>query len=272
MKRFYLIIFMLIFGTTAFYGQGKLEKAEEDLKSEKKQESSSDKKTTSSDDNFLVSALGELFIDLVFYSSYALLIESRAEVENLASDASITKYPYYQANKGNYSYDWDEGTSVSRFTFSSRYIFENTRIEGNHLTMELRFLKRMGLEFDYLQLWEKNPNFGEYSLALYTFMAKYNRIRTEKFDAWWGVGGTLIDGNVNDLGFTYGLGAELFMAKPISIESNFSQTLINNSSTNKFNALLNYHIKRYRLSGGYEHLRIGNQNFSTISLGLSVSF
>lgn len=269
MKQLYLIILVLTLGTSTFYGQGKLEKAEKDLKSKSRQDSSNEK-GNSSNDNFFISALGEVFIELVFYSSYALLIESRSEVENLASNASITRYPYYNSDKGNFSYEWDESSSEYRFTISSRYIFENTRIEGNHLAMELRFLKRIGLEIDYLQLWEKNPNFGDNSLAMYSFLAKYNRVRTERFDAWWGVGGTYIDGNVNDWGFTYGLGAELFIAKPISIESNFSQTLINNTSTNKFNALLNYHIKRYKLSGGYENLRIGGQNFSMISLGLSM--
>jgi len=48
--------------------------------------------------------------------------------------------------------------------------------------------------------------------------------------------------------------------------------LINNETVNKFNALLNYHKKRYKFSGGYEHLKIGSQDFSTITLGVGLSF
>ncbi len=61
-------------------------------------------------------------------------------------------------------------------------------------------------------------------------MAKYNRVRTERFNAWWGLGTAYVDGDVNELGFTYGLGAELFFIKPLSVESNFNQTLINNNN------------------------------------------
>ena len=269
MNRLYIIAFMLIISSSALYGQGKLEKAEQDLKTESKNKYSDDK-DNHSNDNFLISAFEGFFIDLVYYSLYSIFIESPFEVEHLSSTASITKYPYY-LKKGNYSYQWDESTSVSRFTISSRYIYENKRIEGNHLNLELIFLQRLGVEFNYLQLWENNPNFGDNSLAMYTFLAKYNRIRTEAFDGYWGIGGTYIDGEVNEWGFTYGLGAELFIAKPISIESNFNKTLINSSSTNKFNALLNFHIKQYKISGGYEHLKIGNQDFSMLSIGLSTS-
>ncbi|MBT8260728.1 MAG: hypothetical protein KJN82_05400 [Bacteroidia bacterium] len=269
MKKVYLIIFMMILSISALHGQGKLEKAEDDLKSESSNDSSIED-NNDYNNGFIVSTLGGLFVDIVYYSFYALFFESGFEVDHLASQASLTKYPFYN-DKGNYSYEWDESTSTYRLTFSFRYIYENERIEGNHLNMDVSFLKRFGVEFDYLQLWENNPNFGDNSLAMYTFLAKYNRVRTESFDAYWGIGGTYIDGNVDEWGFTYGLGAELFIAKPISIESNFNQTIINDSSINKFNALLNYHIKQYKISGGYEHLKIGSQKFSMISVGLNMS-
>ena len=56
----------------------------------------------------------------------------------------------------------------------------------------------MSLETDYLQLWEENNNFGNNSLAFYTTLIKYNRVRTEKFNAWWGLGATYVDGNIDD--------------------------------------------------------------------------
>lgn len=271
MKHFYLILFVFAFCGSPVYSQGKLEKAEESLKSESSRDYSNEE-GNGSGSNFFVSAFEGIFIDALYYVTYGIFIESGYELDHLSSTASITKYPYFHSNKGNYSYEWDESMTDIRMTISSRYIYENARIEGTHLNMDMRFLKRLALEFDYLQLWENNPNFGNNNLAMYTFLAKYNRVRTERFDAWWGLGGKYVDGNVNEWGFTYGLGAELFIVKPISIESNFDQTFINSNSINQFNALLNYHINQFKLSGGYESLKIGSEKFSTISLGLSVSF
>ena len=139
-----------------------------------------------------------------------------------------------------------------------------------HLNADLRFLKRIGFEADYTQLWEKSPNFGTDALALYSFVAKYHRIPSQKFDLWWGLGTTYIAGGVDEFGFTYGLGAELFFAKPLSIEANFNQTFINTETVNKLNFLLNYHKGRYKVMGGYEHLKIGTQDFSMITCGLGL--
>ena len=86
------------------------------------------------------------------------------------------------------------------------------------------------------------------------------------------LGAAYINGDVNKLGFTYGLGAELFFIKPFSIESNFNQTLINNNSVNMFNTLLNYHKKEYKFTLGYEHLKIGSVEFSTFTTGVGISF
>ncbi|KAA5827932.1 hypothetical protein FPF71_03570 [Algibacter amylolyticus] len=135
----------------------------------------------------------------------------------------------------------------------------------------MRFFKRIGLELDYLQLWENSPNFGKNALAIYTALAKYNRVRTERFNAYWGLGAAYIDGDVDALGFTYGLGAEWFFAKPFSLACNFNQVLVNDNNVNKFNGLLNYHRKQYKFIGGYEHLKIGSVGFSNVSLGVGIS-
>ena len=141
-----------------------------------------------------------------------------------------------------------------------------------HLNLETRFLKRVSLETGYLQLWEYNPNFGTDNLALYTMLGKYYRVRSEKFDAFWGLGVSYVDGAVDEFGFTYGIGAEWFFSRPLSVEINFNQTFINSQTVNKLNALLNYHYKQYKFIGGYEHLKIGNQDFSNATLGLSIFF
>ena len=193
-------------------------------------------------------------------------------MEHKSSNALLTKHPYTNTNTGNYSYTWNEDSKTFTTSISNRFIFETNRVYGNHLNVNMRFLKRFGLEIDYLQLWEENTNFDNNTLAIYTVLAKYNRVRTERFNAYWGLGAAYVDGDVDELGFTYGLGAELFFMKPFSIESNFNQTLINSNSIDKFNALLNYHRKQYKFTLGYEHLKIGDVGISNFTAGVGVSF
>ncbi|MFL1012515.1 hypothetical protein [Flavisericum labens] len=264
-----------LFGTSSF-SQSKIGKAEESVKNGEsdsenpKSEYSNSEINTDDDIGFLTEIIGGFFIQVFTYTAYALAIESPFELEGKASHAFITKYPYYNSNKGNYDYTWSEDISIFRTDLSGRYISENNRLKGTHLNLEMRFLKRVSLEADYLQLWENNPNFGTDNLAIYSMIAKYHRVRTEKFDAWWGLGASYIDGTVNEFGFTYGLGAEWFFAKPLSAEIKFNQTLINSETVNKFNGLLNYHHNQYKFTGGYERLKIGSQGFSMITLGVGI--
>ncbi|WP_299553616.1 hypothetical protein [Seonamhaeicola sp.] len=275
-QKLLLILLVVFIGNTGF-SQSKIEKAEESLKqnddsnSEVKFEGN-DNASTNSDTSLLEETIGRLFVEIFAYTAYGILIESPFEKDSPSSSATLTKHPYFNSNNGNYSYEWDDHSAVGRTTISSRYIFENSRLDGNHLNINFRFYNKLALEMDYLQLWEHNPNFGYHTLALYTALAKYHRVRTKRFDGWWGIGASYVDGNVDDFGFTLGLGAEIFLGKPISIETNFNHTFINNNSINKFNALINYHIKQYKLNGGYESLKIGSQYFSTISFGLGMSF
>ncbi len=272
------LLFFLVF--QIHYGQSKLEKAEESLTKKENRGSRSDSRSRSYDsddssdfgDSFIAEELAYLFAEICLYATYYTIIETPIEMEYRGSTAAITKYPYLDSLKGNYSYDWGEGTTGFRTTISNRFIAENNKLYGNHFNVDMRFLGRIGLEVDYLQLWEENTNFGNSSLAIFTAMAKYHRVRTQRFNAWWGLGATYVGGEVEELGFAYGLGAELFFAKPFSLETNFYGAFINQRSVNKFTALLNYHYDRFKFSGGYEHLKIGSPDFSTFSVGVGVSF
>ncbi|MDH7445993.1 outer membrane beta-barrel protein [Aquimarina sp. 2201CG14-23] len=269
---FTLSLFLTI--SSLSFSQGKLEKAEKGLSKRNSSSSSISSSRGSGSSSFNDDPLwGDLimvFVEIGLYATYYGLIESPAEQENSASSAFITKYPYYNTNKGNYAYDWGGDTNLTRITLSNRFIAENKELYGNHLNIDFRFLRRVSIEADYLQLWENNTFFGNNSLATFTFLAKYHRVRTERFNAYWGIGATYVGGSVEELGFTYGIGAEYFFAKPLSIEVNYNQTIINTRSSDKLNALLNYHLNRFRVTGGYEYLRIGGIDFSTFSAGIGI--
>lgn len=273
------ICFLCILISFSSIAQSKIEKAEESLKQKENKSNIATQNSTSTNNNdetlgeaLVKETFGGLAASIFFYSAYGILIEMPFEKNSPSNNAILTKQPYKDASNGNYSYDWNANSAVGRTTISSRYIFENSVVDGHHLNIDLRFYNKMALEVDYLQLWENNPNFGNYALAVYTFLLKYHRIRTKRFDAWWGLGASYIDGNVDDSGFTAGLGAEAFIGKPISLESNINLTAISGNSVKKFNALLNYYLNQFKINGGYERLKIGSQRFSTASIGGSISF
>lgn len=276
MKTVRLFLFFCLSFYTVAYPQGKIEEAEESLKELKKAKSNSSSSTTYNSTNnanniFFVDVLGGLLEPLLVYTAYGIAFESPFEMKLQGHGAFLTKHPYATSNSGNYSYAWDENSEIFVATLSNRFIFETNRLYGNHLNVDLRFLKRFELEADYLQLWEKNANFENNALGIYTALVKYNRVRTKRFNASWGLGTTYVDGDVNALGFTYALGAELFFANPFSLEANFNQSLIRSNTVNKFNALLNFYRKEYKFIGGYEHLKIGSVGFSNVSIGVGIS-
>jgi len=286
MKKLLLFLIIFTFLTPVCNAQNKLDKVEKKfIKKEDENHpsytqgirgsvSSGSNKNSYDDetDNIFYHELGSLFIQLFAYASYGTLFGYSAEQNFAAHKASITKYPYYNSKKGNYSYTWGEDTKIARTTISNRMIIENSKLYGNHLNAELNVFKRLTLEADYLQLWEKNTFLGRNTLASYTLLAKYNRVRTQKFDLNWGLGATYLDGEINQWGVTFALGGELFFAKPLSAEMNINHSIYTENEFTKVNGLLNYHINCYKISGGYEYLDIGGIDFSTFSMGVGVSF
>ncbi len=277
MKNLLLLFFFCLSFHNVAFSQGKITKAEESLKKktkETKSDNSSSNKYESinhSYNNVFVDVFGGLLVQLFAYTAYGIAFESPFETRYQGHHAFLTKHPYATSNSGNYSYAWNENSEIFVASISNRFIFETNQLYGNHLNVDLRFLKRFELEMDYLQLWEKNTNFRNNTLGIYTALVKYNRVRTERFNASWGLGTTYVDGNVNAFGFTYALGAELFFAHPLSLESNFNQSIIRRTTVNKFNILLNFYRNQYKFIGGYEHLRIGSANLSNVSIGVGVS-
>ena len=274
-----VLIFCIITLSQPILAQGKLDRAQKSIEKSEKNTNSSRSRYLSQDSNgsdsrgsLVAEIFGPIFLDAFFFITYGVLIETPMERDHLASNSKLTKYPYNESNKGNFSYARGADTKAVNFDVTNRFIAENSKLYGNHLNAEFHFVPRVSVEADYLQLWEESVNFEKNTLAAYTFLAKYHRVRTEKFNAWWAVGATHIDGFIDETGFTYGLGAEVFMVRPLSLELVFNQTFVNNETILKFTPNLNYHFDRLKLQGGYEYLKIGSESFSFISTGLGISF
>ncbi|SDS53567.1 hypothetical protein SAMN05216503_3374 [Polaribacter sp. KT25b] len=283
MKRiFVLIMFLFAMNLVSFAQTGKLEEGKESLK-----ESSASPNTTSSttrsttkksgrrtrnynDNSSFRSFFAGIFIDLFAYTAYGVAIESPFELNGRMHDAELANYPYKNSFHGNFIYTDSMNYNIARFDITNNFVIENSNLYGNNFGVDFRFLKRFGLEFDYLYLTEKiNTNRDQFSM--YSALINYHRIRTQKLDAWFGLGVMHVGYDVNKTGFGIGLGAEWFVAKPISFKFSHKWTNINSREVNNTKLLLKYHIKNYHISSGYEHFKIGVSKIDAFSIGVGVS-
>jgi hypothetical protein len=186
-------------------------------------------------------------------------------------DAELAKYPYQNSFHGNFIYTDSMNYNIARFDITNNFVIENSNLYGNNFGVDFRFLKRFGLEFDYLYLTEKTSTNRD-QFSLYSTLINYHRIRTQKLDTWFGLGVMHVGSDVNKTGFGIGLGAEWFVAKPISFKFSHKWTNINNQEVNNTKLLLKYHLKNYHISSGYEHFKIGVSKIDAFSIGVGASF
>lgn len=281
MKQKLLLFCLLSFFTiNENYSQnGKLNKAKQSLKTSSKTTTSSKKSTRNTryrrniNQNrsfahfFLVDLLGGVFM----YTAYAAAIESPWERNANMSDAEIAHYPYEKPSHGNFIYTNSTNYNITRFDIYNRFLWESSNLYGNNFGVDFRFFKRFSANLDFVAFNENINNTND-SFLLYSALLKYHRVRTQKIDAWFGLGATYVASDVNRTGFTFGLGTEWFIKKPISLLAEYRTTRINSEPVNNGKLLLKYHIKNYRISAGYENYKLGISRINAFSIGAEVSF
>ena len=212
----------------------------------------------------------DLFVQIMWNITYGVAIETIFEKESKMHRAAISKYPYIENKIGNYSYD--DSLSVSyRFSVIDSWLRESTSLYGNNLNLQFRFAKRLDANLSYSELKEKT-NFTTDNFSLFSAMLNYHRIRTQKLDLWYGLGIMHVANNVNKTGFAYGIGAEWFFKKPISLFASINSTVINQENLTKSKVLLKYYHKNTQFVGGYQKFKITTIGVDTFSLGLGYTF
>lgn len=262
-----------------FGQEGKLDKGKESLKTSSSSPSSSTTKSNSksrrsnrnNNDSFADSFFAEFFIKLFAYTAYGVAVETPFEKDGRMHYAEISSYPYQESNYGNFIYTDSTNYNITRFDITNNFVMENNNLYGNNFGVNFRFLKRFALDADYLYLVEK-INGTKDSFSLYSILLKYYRVRTERFDAWFGLGMMHVGSDVDKTGFGIGLGAEWFIKKPISLDFSHKWTNINQQEVHKTKLLLKYHLKNYQISSGYENFKIGVSKIGAFSVGFGASF
>jgi len=279
MKPLLISLFLIFSITLRSYSQtGKLDLAKESLK----QQNSSNNSTTSSstkvsnnrvkDENPFLEELALFMVKISFGLAYQIGVESYFEKDRNMHSADFSKYPYKEPYLGNYVYkDSTNSETIFRVDIASNFVYESKKLFGNNLSLNLKFARRFDLEVGSLQLFEKVSSSTD-NFSLYHAMLNYHRIRTQEFDLWFGLGVNYVANNVNEAGFSYGLGSEWFLNKPLSILVTFNGTTINNRPVNKTRLLLKYYINNFNISTGYEHYSLGVSKIDTYSIGLGASF
>jgi opacity protein-like surface antigen len=282
MQRILLVLLFLITVNSASFSQdGKLKKGKESLKESASTTTTSSVSTStnrgsrrsrsSNDDDTFSSFFAGLFIDLFAYTAYGVAIESPFEVNGRMHDAEIANYPYKNPFHGNFIYTDSINYKTTRLDITNNFVIENSKLYGNNFGLDYRFLKRFGLQLDYLYLTERST-INRDQFYLYSALLNYHRIRTQKLDAWFGLGIMHVGSDVNKTGFGVGLGAEWFVAKPISLTFSHKFTNIKNQEVNNTKLLLKYHLKNYHISSGYEHFKIGVSKIDAFSIGVGASY
>jgi hypothetical protein len=277
-KTHFLSALFVLICFNIFSQEGKLERAKGSLKSTSSSVNSgviavNSSKSTAT--NTTSSAYENPFIRIVWYAAaytvYGVFFESPWEMKSSMSVAEISNYPYKESKYGNFIYTDATNYNSTRFDLYNRFLIESKSLYGNDIGVDFRFLKRFALDVNYTAFLEKR-NGKRDSFKMFSTLLKYHRIRTQRFDVWFGLGFRHIFNDVKETGFLMGFGGEIFIAKPISLATSHTWATVNNQSVRNTKLLLKYHINNYRISSGYEHYKLGVSKIRTFSMGVEASF
>jgi len=256
-----LLLCCLVFSFSS--AQGKLNKAKDDLSGSS---SSSSSRSSSKSNNGVNNDIGyfdSVFIEIAYYATLGILL---GEMES----RYFYEYPYSDGSHGEYAFP-DEGVPLKR----SQFIISNTAFAsgkefyGNDFKLNFRFVPLVGVEVSHLHFFEQNP---KVELGISSFMVNYYRVREKNVTAYWGIGATHIGNGVNETGFAYQIGIDVYLNKPFSFGTSWKQSLINDSSVDELKILVRRHMKRTSIHGGFHHYKLGSVSINAVGVGLDYRF
>ncbi|WP_299015158.1 hypothetical protein [uncultured Polaribacter sp.] len=276
-----LLIFMVFLAMFSFEGvsqEKKLENAKQSLKSNNSTNNSGTKtsktstsSTTVLDDDDDLNPFARIIFGIAAYTFYGVMFETPWEFNGRMHSAEFSNYPYKESNYGNFIYTNSTNYNIVRLDVYNHFLIENKQLYGNDIGVDFKFFKRFALDVNYTTFLEKVNNRTD-TFNMFSALLKYHRIRTQRFNAWFGVGFRSIFNNVNETRFLLGIGGELFLAKPISVFASHKWATINQQSVRNSKLLLKYHLKNYRITFGYEHYKLAVSEIKAFSLGFEASF
>ncbi|MGB0897487.1 MAG: hypothetical protein ACPGRW_09220 [Flavobacteriaceae bacterium] len=182
--------------------------------------------------------------------------------------------PYENNTGGEYIpfYGDEEGVSNFRLSLlqaSLSYTSGQFNINGVHPELEYRFNDLHGVTVKYDRFTERH--FGKTEvLELSGITYNHYRIRERGITAWWSLGLA----GVTDIGggLRYGVGARLFLKKPLSLLVSWQQDLMEHGTINEAKIQLDYHWKKMSFFAGFNHFNIAKVRVPSMAIGLRYKF
>lgn len=259
-KNILLFLFIPVIGLS----QGKLNQAKQNLTTKSSTSVRTVTNATTGGSNFS-SRSGNIFVDIAFILGFEAMfgnVEAR----------HFTPYPYYYDNvNGLYDYGAIDGDQRSYLSANANY-FASSSIQGIDARVNYRFLPLLGLELSHNSLFESSAITASDNLNITSLMLNYYRIRERAVSGWWGLGATYVGNEVQETGFAYQVGLEVYPFQPISLSTTYKQSFINERSINEFKVLAKYHRKKMTYYTGYNDYSLGGVSVSGFVLGTEVRF
>lgn len=266
------------------FAQNKIDSSKDALNSDKSsgRGSSSGSSSSSDDDDDTIdedSFGGEIFFAVFDYTIGVAWFMAVGDYENemALSDNGLAHYPYEYPQTGNYyspDYATDSiATDAFRFDVQDKVLYSYGSLYGNHLQTKIRPWRYFYFSADYYQIREEQKALGTHDdLSVFYFNFAYDRIRLERFNLGWTLGAGYVGSGVNRAGISYGLNAEYFFKKRISLMASAKFSHINQEPVHAYEAEIRRHSKNFFMSLGYEHLQIAGPNYNFVSLGAGFYF
>lgn len=275
--KYFLYAFLLLSGCAVF-SQSKIDKSKKELNANSGSTSSSSSSSSSSSGSSSRSSVSDedtsLFVKICGYVVFGIfkygVVGDYKNEEQL--DNNLTDYPYYNKESGNYeNYNFVNSDSLKkdyRLDIENKFLYSTNDLYGNHLNVKIRPFHYFFVQTDYHQLFEKNQMTNSTDkLSLFYFNLGYDRVRFQNFNLGWTIGASYVGNEVKKAGFSVGITTEAFLPKNISLLASAKWSSINGQPVNLYELEGKYHIKKYFVTLGYEHLKIASPTYNFISFG-----
>jgi len=199
--------------------------------------------------------------------TYGILIESFLEKNTPMHDAGLSPHPYFYRREGNYTYD--KKSVPFRLEANTSFHLAPAKKQFGFVAANLRFLKRFSAQISYVKL---PGDTGLNYVSQTDISFSYHRIRTRRFDLWYGLGAMFSENPSNHNGLSYHIGAELFLPERLSIEGQAHWAYFDPVTIKNYQVQLNYFLYHWRFSAGIKNYRFPDNRINSIGFGLKYYF
>ncbi|NME68762.1 hypothetical protein [Flammeovirga aprica] len=182
----------------------------------------------------------------------------------------LSKYTYSGQSDGRYT-RVPEQQKMLNWDLQANYIIESQSIQGIQAFTRFQFMPKLSIDVEYSGLREKTDNEQAMYLDFLHIDLAYHRLALTRFDFWVGTGFTSLWIGENYTGWNFNLGVEIYIAKPVSIFSNWYFGGIEEVNFTEGSTDLKVYLNRLQLFAGYQFYELGSVRINGFRSGIGFS-